>query len=146
MHHVKAVDFCNGTELSYYFFLGRKFGDHGQRYYHAYYSLSIHEGFLKITYSKDSLEVLISLKDKTSSLLAGEGGVLSVGRAMGISRKNRNPASPHGDTRFDVQSGGEARSNSNSTIQTIKLVTPHNLTQKYHIHKRNNTKGRADLP
>ena len=99
----------------------------------------------KITYSKDSLEVLVSLKDKTSSLLAGGSVGLGVGRAVGISRKNQNPASPHGDTRFDIQSSGEACTTSNLTIQTIKLVTPHNLTQKYHIHKRKNTKGLADL-
>ncbi len=63
----------------------------------------------KITYSKNSLEVLISLRDKTSSLLAGGGIGLSGRRAAGIRLARQNPTPPFESAGFDIRTGGQAR-------------------------------------
>ena len=73
----------------------------------------------KITYSKNSLEVVISLKDKTSSLLAGGSVGLSGRRAARIPStiesanfhplRMQNPVPSPESTRFDIQSGGQGR-------------------------------------
>src|SRR3989338_3757515 len=90
----------------------------------------------RITYSKNSLEVVISLQDKTSSLLAGGGVGFLGGRAARIRLRQQNPARPTGDTRFDVQSGGLNNTNPNFIYQTLKLVTHHNLSKPFHLRKR----------